>query len=67
MSIADRLKKRVRSVINQLSGEYSAVAPDPATIKPAERPTHVDANIKVTRARLKRPGAAEDQLAENED
>lgn len=59
MGLRDKLKGSVRSVLNRFSGEYSAaqdaVRPDDP---PAARSDGGD--VKVTRARLKRPSAASD-------
>lgn len=66
MAIIDRFRHRVRSVLQRLSGDYSAAA---AEIRPD---THAgeagapSAGAPVTRARLKRPGAAEDQKDKTE-
>jgi hypothetical protein len=50
-----KLKDKLKTVINRLSGEYSAVAPE--TIEPYERPGKPvdDAEVKVLRANLNRP------------
>lgn len=59
MGLRDKLKGSVRSVLNRFSGEYSAaqdvVRPDDPPATPAE-----GGEVKVTRARLKRPAAASD-------
>ncbi len=53
MGLRDSLKKKVQGLVNRMSGEYSAVAPD--EIKPMDRPGVADPNAKVIRARLNRP------------
>ena len=53
MGLRDTLKKGIQGVMNKMSGEYSAVAPD--EIKPMERPGVADPNAKVIRAKLNRP------------
>lgn len=55
MGLRDKIKNRLRDAVNRLSGEYSAVAPDPETVKPYERPGVPQEDAKVLRARLKRP------------
>ena len=60
MAIIDRFRHRVRSVLQRLSGDHSAAA---AEIRPDTHTSDVSSagsNTTVTRARLKRPGAAED-------
>ncbi len=56
MGLADKLKGRVKHVINRFSGEYSEPAPTERI--PYERGTP-DENAEVVMARLNRPGAAE--------
>ncbi len=53
MGLRDTLKKKVQGLVNRMSGEYSAVAPE--EIKPMDRPGVADPNAKVIRARLNRP------------
>lgn len=55
MGLRDKIKNRLRDVVNRVSGEYSAVAPDPETVQPYERPGVPQEDAKVLRARLKRP------------
>lgn len=61
MGLRDQIKQKLRSVLNRLSGEYSAgadaIQPAPAADSgsdpgpaPADTP-----EVKVTRARLRRP------------
>lgn len=60
MGLRDRLKKGVAGVMNRLSGEHSAAAPE--EIKPMERPAAPDPDAKIQWAKLNRPkdsGAAE--------
>jgi hypothetical protein len=60
MGLKDTLKKKLRSALNRLSGEYSAVAPE--ELIPYDVPGKVDESVKVQRARLKRPpGEAGDE------
>lgn len=61
MGLRDRLKKGVQGVVNRLSGEHSAAAPE--EIKPMERPAAPDPDAKIKWARLNRPkegGGAEE-------
>ncbi len=58
MGLRDRLLQRVRGVVDRFSGEHSAgstsIRPDDApAASPA--PGAGDSDVKVTRARLKRP------------
>ena len=53
MSIASKLKDRVKKVINKFSGEYSAAETE---IRPDTGASSAKSgDVKVTRARLKRP------------
>lgn len=53
MSIASKLKDRVKRVLNKFSGEYSAAEVE---IRPDTGASSAQAGeVKVTRARLKRP------------
>ena len=65
MGLRDKLKGSVRSVLNRFSGEYSAaqdaVRPDDPPAAPAAA-----GDVKVTRARLKRPSAASDAAKSDE-
>lgn len=65
MGLRDKLKGSVRSVLNRFSGEYSAaqdsVRPDDPPASRAE-----GGDVKVTRARLKRPSAASDAVKSEE-
>lgn len=56
MGLRDSIKKKVMTVVNRLSGEYSAGSAEirPDTDANRER----EGEVKVTRARLRRPGAA---------
>lgn len=53
MGLRDRLRKGVQGVVNRLSGEHSAVAPE--EIRPMERPTAPDPDAKIQWAKLNRP------------
>jgi len=53
MGIRDRLRSRVRKVVNRFSGEYSAPAPE--TMQPYERPGQPVEEAEVVMARLNRP------------
>ncbi len=56
MSLRSRLKTSVQKVINKFSGEYSAAESEIRAPAPDERPTPSGGGeVKVTRARLKRP------------
>lgn len=59
MGLRDRLKKSVQGVVNRLSGEHSAAAPE--EIKPMDRPGKPDPDAQIKWARLNRPkeGAGE--------
>ncbi len=47
------MKRGVAGVVNRLSGEHSAAAPD--EIKPMERPAAPDPDAKIKWAKLNRP------------
>lgn len=53
MGLRDRLKKSVQGVVNRLSGEHSAAAPE--EIKPMDRPGKPDPDAQIKWARLNRP------------
>lgn len=55
MGLADKVKGRVKQVINRFSGEYSEPAPTERI--PYSRGTP-DENAEVVMAKLNRPGAA---------
>lgn len=55
MGFRDKLKGHVRSVVDKLSGEYSAPAPKGEDIKPFERDLPPDPDAKILRAKLERP------------
>ena len=58
MGLRDQIKQKLRSVLNRLSGEYSAGADaiQPAPADSGSDPAPADApEVKVTRARLRRP------------
>ena len=55
MGLRDTLKKKLSTVVNRLSGEYSAGSSE---IRPDTPPVVSGEEVKVTRARLRRPGAA---------
>lgn len=55
MGLRDRLKK----AINRLSGEHSEAAPEQR--KDYARPGRPNEDAKVVMARLRRPGAADEQ------
>ena len=58
MGLRDRLKKKVRSAVDRLSGEHSAAAPDPDRVEGYARPGERNDDAEVVMARLNRPGAA---------
>lgn len=53
MGLRDRLRGRVKKLVNQFSGEHSAAAPE--EIKPFERDLAEDPDAEVLMARLNRP------------
>jgi hypothetical protein len=55
MALREMIKKKLRAVLDQLSGEYSAGSKETATPPPESRPTTSGEEVKVTRARLRRP------------
>lgn len=55
MGLRDRIKGRMRGVVDKLSGEYSAPAPKAEEIKPFERNLPPDPDAKILRAKLERP------------
>jgi len=57
MGLRDKLKKRVRRVVNQFSGEYSEPAPEAEEIQPFDRDLPPDPDAKVLMANLRRPKA----------
>lgn len=59
MGLRDRMKERVKSVVNKLSGEHSAAAPE--TLEGYARPGTRNDEAEVVMARLRRPGAASEQ------
>jgi hypothetical protein len=58
MSLRDTLKKKLQTVVDRLSGEYSAGSGE---IRPDTGPKEGEAEVKVTRARLRRPSAASEK------
>ena len=63
MGLRDSVRKRVRRVINQFSGEYSAPAPE--ELKPYEVPGTPQDDAEVVMARLYRPGEAKKPAGRN--
>ena len=55
MGLRDKLKRRLRDVVEKFSGEYSAPAPKAEEIKPFERNLEPDPTAKVVMANLRRP------------
>lgn len=56
MSLRTRLKSSVQKVLNKFSGEYSAGETEIRPPSPDEQPViATGGDVKVTRARLKRP------------
>ncbi|MED5373557.1 MAG: hypothetical protein VX899_21245 [Myxococcota bacterium] len=53
MGIRDRLKNKVKGIVDRFSGESSAAAPD--EIKPFERNLPPNENVEVLKAKLERP------------
>lgn len=62
MGLRDQLKRRVKSVMNKLSGEHSAAAPD--ELQGYARPGTRNDEAEVVMARLRRPGAAAEQRSD---
>lgn len=60
MGLRDSLKNTVRSVLNKLSGEYSAGAAEIRDPPPESTPV-AGGDVKITRARLKRPRDAAEE------
>lgn len=54
MGLRDRVKRSLRSVMDRFSGEYSAAATEIRPDAPAAA-DQAGAEVKVTRARLRRP------------
>lgn len=59
------LRDRLRNVVNRLSGEYSAAQTEIRPDEGAKAPI-VGGDVKVTRARLKRPKDADEELKKDE-
>ncbi len=55
MGLRDRVKKRMKSALDRLSGEHSVVAPD--SREDYARPGERNEDAEVVMARLNRPGA----------
>jgi len=55
MGLRDRLKSKVRGVVEKFSGEYSEPAPKAEEIKPFERNLPPDPDAKIQKAKLERP------------
>ena len=55
MALRDLVKRSVRSVIDKFSGEYSAAQTEIRPDDPASSRADGGGDVKVTRARLKRP------------
>jgi len=53
MGLRDKLKNRIKTTVNKLSGEYSAPAPEELT--PYERPGVPDEEVEILRPRKTRP------------
>lgn len=66
MGLRDRVRSSLRTVLDRFSGEYSAgageIRPDEAPSAPAPA-----GEVKVTRARLKRPKDAREQQADGQE
>ncbi len=56
MGLRSRLKNKIQSIQDRLSGEYSAAAPDEIT--PYERPGVPQENVQVVKAHIPRPGSS---------
>lgn len=55
MGLRDRLKNKLRTAVDRLSGEHSAVAPD--SVETYSRPGQPNEEAEVVMARLHRPRA----------
>ena len=55
MGLRDKMKSRVRNVVERFSGEYSEPAPKAEGIKPFDRDLPPDPDAKVEMANLRRP------------
>jgi hypothetical protein len=55
MPLRDLVKRSVRSVVDRFSGEYSAAQTEIRPDDPAATRVEGGQDVKVTRARLKRP------------
>lgn len=55
MGLRDRLKGKMRGVVEKFSGEYSEPAPKAEDIKPFERNLPPDPDAKILKAKLERP------------
>ena len=67
MGLRDRVKTRIRNLVDRLSGEHSAVAPDPSRVETYRRPGQPNDEAEVVMARLNRPGAAPGERKKNND
>lgn len=56
LNLRKRLKTTLKTAVDRLSGEHSAVAPD--TVETYSRPGAPNEDAEVVMARLNRPGAA---------
>ena len=65
MGLRERMKQRMKSVVNKLSGEHSAAAPE--TLEGYSRPGTPNDGAEVVMARLRRPGAASEQGSDGDD
>jgi hypothetical protein len=61
MGLRDRLKSSVRSLMDRFSGEYSAAETEIRPDDP-QAPATPGSDVKVTRARLKRPKDAREEI-----
>jgi hypothetical protein len=55
MSLRNKVKSRIQGLVNRLSGEHSAVAPEPEQVQTYRRPGRPNDEAEVVMARLNRP------------
>lgn len=62
MGLRDSFKKKIQTVVDRLSGEYSAASTEVQNPPASTNENHATGGeVKVTRARLRRPNAANEQ------
>lgn len=63
MGIRDSLRKRVKAVVDKLSGDYSAAAPE--TLEAYRKPGAPQQDAKVVMAQLRRPPPSKGESEED--